>query len=86
MNQAMSEQKVIRSRVSPGFQVAVPSELRKKFEVGIGDEVVWIVQGDQVRADFRKRPSLENIVALGASGDKAANAVKSKKRAQRGDA
>ena len=81
----MSEQRVIRSKVSPGFQVAVPSELRKKFAVGVGDEVVWIVEGDQVKADFRKRPTLEGIVSLGASGRKGANAVESKKKAQRGE-
>jgi len=82
---AMSELRVIRSKVSPGFQVAVPSELRKKFEVGVGDEVVWILEGDQVKADFRKRPSLQGIVSLGASGRKGANAVESKKKAQRGE-
>ena len=82
---SMSELRVIRSKVSPGFQVAVPSELRKKFEVGVGDEVVWILEGDQVKADFRKRPSLQGIVSLGASGRKGANAVESKRKAQRGE-
>jgi len=81
----LSEQRAIRSKVSPGFQVAVPSELRRKFGVGVGDEVVWILEGDQVRADFRRRPSLESIVSLGASGRKAANAVDSKKKMQRGE-
>ncbi len=81
----ITEQRVIRSRVSPGFQVAVPSELRKKFDVGVGDEVVWTVEGDRVRADFRKRPSLEGIVSLGASGRKGASAIESKKKAQRGE-
>jgi bifunctional DNA-binding transcriptional regulator/antitoxin component of YhaV-PrlF toxin-antitoxin module len=82
---SLSEQRAIRSKVSPGFQVAVPSELRKRFGVGVGDEVVWTLEGDQVRADFRRRPRLENIVSLGASGRQGANAVESKKRAQRGE-
>jgi bifunctional DNA-binding transcriptional regulator/antitoxin component of YhaV-PrlF toxin-antitoxin module len=81
----LSEQRAIRSKVSPGFQVAVPAELRKRFGVGVGDEVVWILEGDQVRADFKRRPSLESIVSLGASGLKGADAVESKKRAQRGE-
>ena len=82
----MSEQNVIRTRVSPGYQVAVPAELRKKFGVGIGDEVVWILEGDQVKTDFRKRPDLQNIVSLGRSGKKGASAVELKKKVQRGEA
>ena len=81
----MTEPNVIRSKVLPGFQVTVPAELRKRFEVGVSDEVTWIIDGDQVKVDFKKRPSLQNIAALGTSGDRAANAVESKKRTQRGE-
>ena len=76
---------ILRSKVSPGYQVAVPAELRKKYGIGIGDEVVWIVEDEEVRADFRKKPGLGNIVSLGRSGKKGADAVESKKRVQRGE-
>ncbi len=82
---AMTEEKNMRSRISPGFQISVPSELRRKFGVDVGDEVVWILKDDEVRTDFRKRPGLENIVGLGSSGKKGENAVEWKKKAQRGE-
>lgn len=81
----MSEQRTIRSKVSPGYQVAVPAELRKKFGIGIADEVVWIVEDEQVRVDFKKKAALENIVSLGHSGKRGTSAVELKKRVQRGE-
>lgn len=81
----MPEQQTLRSKVSPGYQVAVPAELRKKYGIGVGDEVVWIVEDEQVKADFRKKPALENIASLGRSGKREASAVELKKRVQSGE-
>ena len=78
----MSEKQVFRTKVSHGYQVAVPAELRKRYGIGVGDEVMWIVDDGHVLADFRKKPSLENIVSLGRSGG---DAVETKKRVQRGE-
>ena len=78
----MSDRQVFRTRVSQGFQVAVPAGLRKKYGIGVGDEVVWMVEGEEVRAEFKKKPSLENIVSLGRRGG---DAVETKKRAQKGE-
>jgi AbrB family looped-hinge helix DNA binding protein len=81
----MSERRTLRSKVSAGYQVAVPAELRRRFGIGVGDEVVWIVEDDQVRTDFRKKSTLENIASLGHSGKRGTSAVELKKRIQRGD-
>jgi bifunctional DNA-binding transcriptional regulator/antitoxin component of YhaV-PrlF toxin-antitoxin module len=78
----MSEKQVFRTKVSQGYQVAVPAKLRKKYGIGIGDEIVWTLDDGQVRTSFRKKPGLENIVSLGRSGG---NAVETKRRAQRGE-
>jgi AbrB family looped-hinge helix DNA binding protein len=80
----MSEKQVFRTKVSQGYQVAVPAELRKRYGIGVGDEVMWIVDDDRVTTDFRKRPSIEGIVSLGRSGT-GGNAVETKKRVQRGE-
>lgn len=81
----MSEPRTLRSKVSPGYQVAVPAELRRRFGIDVGDEVVWIVEDERVWADFRKKPALENIASLGRSGKRGASAVELKRRIQRGE-
>jgi bifunctional DNA-binding transcriptional regulator/antitoxin component of YhaV-PrlF toxin-antitoxin module len=85
VKKGMIEKQTIRSRVSAGYQVAVPAQLRKKYGIGVGDEVVWIVEDDLVKADFRKKPALENIASLGHGGKKGISAVELKKRVQRGE-
>ena len=78
----MSDGQVFRTKVSQGFQVAVPAGLRKKYGITVGDEVVWMVEGEEVKADFKKKPGLESIVSLGRAGG---DAVETKKRAQKGE-
>jgi bifunctional DNA-binding transcriptional regulator/antitoxin component of YhaV-PrlF toxin-antitoxin module len=80
----MSERQVFRSKVSRGYQVAVPAKLRKRYGIGVGDEIVWMLDDGQVRAEFRKKPGLESIVSLGRSGRRE-NAVETKKQVQRGE-
>lgn len=75
----------VRTKISKGYQVVVPSELRKRFDVSIGDEVLWEISNNtQVSVLLRKRPGLSNITALGRSG-KRSSAVELKKKIQRGD-
>ena len=81
----MQEDQVFRTKVSQGYQVAVPAKLRKRYAVGVGDEVIWIMAGDEVKARFAKRPSLESIAALGRSTGKKVDAVQLKKKVQRGE-
>lgn len=79
----LSEGKPMRTRVSRGYQVVVPSQIRKRYGVEVGDELVWVVDDQGVRTDFRKKPGLENILSLGNSGKKE-SAVVLKKKIQRG--
>lgn len=44
----------IKTKVSSGFQTVLPAEIRKKFDVGPGDEVVWAVAGDEIFVMVRK--------------------------------
>ena len=45
---------VTETRVSKGFQTVLPAEIRKKFDIGPGDEVVWTVLGDEIFVRVRK--------------------------------
>ncbi len=78
------EEARIRTRISKGFQVVVPAELRKQYKLDVGDEVIWGVGEKTVTTEFHKKPSLLNIVSLGRSGIKG-NAVEKKKRVQGGE-
>jgi bifunctional DNA-binding transcriptional regulator/antitoxin component of YhaV-PrlF toxin-antitoxin module len=80
----MTPEKEIRTRISKGYQVVVPSDLRRQYKVDVGDEVLWIVTEAGVTTEFRKRPSIRNIVGLGRGGKKNSSVVL-KKRIQKGE-
>ena len=44
----------IETKVSSGFQTVLPAEIRKKFDVGPGDEVVWTVIGNEIFVRVKK--------------------------------
>jgi len=45
----------IKTKVSSGFQTVLPAEIREKFGVGPGDEVVWTVIGNEIFVRVRKK-------------------------------
>ena len=55
---------VERTKISKGNQVVVPSKIRKKFDVGEGDEVLWTLIGDSLILKFvkRKKRSLSSLL------------------------
>jgi len=78
------ERKDVRTKISKGYQVVVPSDLRRAFNLDVGDEVIWTLDKDKVSARIRKKSMLSNIIGLGKSGTKA-SAVALKKRIQKGE-
>jgi AbrB family looped-hinge helix DNA binding protein len=80
----MVERRDIRTNISKGYQVVVPSDLRRTFNLEEGDEVIWTLQKGKVLARFRKKSTLTNIIGLGKSGTKA-SAAALKKRIQKGE-
>ena len=79
----MTERREIKTRISKGYRVVVPPELRKEYGLAEGDEVIWIASDQDVTTEFRKRPSIANIVGLGASHERDSS-VALKKRIQNG--
>ena len=45
----------IETKLSSGFQTVLPAEIRERFGVGPGDEVVWTMIGDEIFVRIRKR-------------------------------
>ena len=74
----------VRTKISKGYQVVVPSELRRRYDASIGDDVLWEISDNHVSVQLRKRPSLSNIARLGRGG-KRSNAVELKKKIQKGE-
>lgn len=72
-----------KTKISKGFQTVVPAEIRKKFHVGPGDQLEWIISDGEVKLRFRKKVSIEDI--LGMIDGPETNAVELKKRVQRGE-
>jgi len=81
---SMTERREIRTRISKGYQVVVPSELRKQYGIAEGDEVLWIASDQGVMTEFRKKPGIAKIIALGGS-HKRESSVALKKRIQKGE-
>jgi AbrB family looped-hinge helix DNA binding protein len=80
----LTEQREIRTKISKGYQVVVPAELRKQFGIAEGDEVLWISSDQGVTTKFRKKPTITNIIALGGSGRKQ-DSVTLKRKIQKGE-
>lgn len=54
----------IETKVSSGFQTVLPAEIRKKFDVGPGDEVVWTLIGDEIFVRVRKKGGKDPLSRL----------------------
>ncbi|MEE9151935.1 MAG: AbrB/MazE/SpoVT family DNA-binding domain-containing protein [Thermoplasmata archaeon] len=71
------------TKVSSKYQTVVPSKVRKDYDIEPGDILEWEEAGEAIIIKVRKRISLDDIVGLISVGG---NAVKSKKKIQRGHA
>ncbi|KUO41452.1 MAG: hypothetical protein AVW06_04380 [Hadesarchaea archaeon DG-33-1] len=54
----------IRTKVSKGFQTVMPAEIREKFGIGPGDEVVWAMFGDEIFVRVRKVRGKDPLLTL----------------------
>ncbi|MDI6655160.1 MAG: AbrB/MazE/SpoVT family DNA-binding domain-containing protein [Candidatus Hydrothermarchaeota archaeon] len=72
----------MKTKISKGYQVVVPAEVREKFELEPGDMLLWEKKNDEVVVKPKKRARLEDIMGIISVK---ANAVELKKKAQRGE-
>jgi AbrB family looped-hinge helix DNA binding protein len=54
------------TRVSEKGQATIPQELREKYEIEPGDEVVWIDAGDGITVKKRTQTGARGLLAEGA--------------------
>lgn len=71
------------TKVSKGFQTVVPSDIRKKFDVGPGDILEWKPTKNGAEVKFRKKVTIDDIFGM-VDGPKT-DAVELKKKVQRGE-
>lgn len=71
------------TKISKGFQTVVPSDIRKKFDVGPGDVLEWKSTKNGAEVRFRKKVTINDIFGI-VDGPKT-DAVELKKKVQRGE-
>jgi bifunctional DNA-binding transcriptional regulator/antitoxin component of YhaV-PrlF toxin-antitoxin module len=52
------------TKLSEGFQTAVPSKIRKEFDIAPHDTIEWVINGDKVIVSFNKKTTLDDIVGI----------------------
>ncbi len=77
----MYSEMISKSKVSKGNLTVVPKYVRRSLGVHEGDYLEWFLEGDRAVVKPRKRRTVEDITGIIAVGG---DAVKDKKRAQRG--
>ena len=73
---------ISRTKISRGNLTVVPKGVRRPLGLRPGDLLEWEIEADRIVVKPRKKRSLEDITAMIAVGG---DAVKDKKRAQRGE-
>ena len=71
------------TKISRGFQTVVPSDIRKRFDVGPGDILEWITTENGAEIKFRKKVTIDDI--FGMVDGPETDAVELKKKVQRGE-
>jgi len=72
-----------QTKISKGFQTVVPSDIRKKFDVGPGDILEWKSTKNGAEIRFRKKVTIDDI--FGMVDGPETDAVELKRKVQRGE-
>jgi AbrB family looped-hinge helix DNA binding protein len=71
------------TKISKGFQTVVPSDIRKKFNVGPGDILEWRYTENGAEIVFRKKVTFNDVA--GKVKAEPTDTVELKKKFQRGE-
>ena len=76
---------MMTTKVYTNNQTAIPSEIRKKFNILPDDIVEWIEdENGEIKVNFRKKSSLTDIVGI-VTSKKPIDSVKLQKKRDRGE-
>jgi AbrB family looped-hinge helix DNA binding protein len=73
------------TKVYDKYQTVIPKEVRNKLDIKKDDTIEWILlENNEVKLNFRKKTNFKDIIGI-IETKKPTNALKLKKRAQKGE-
>ena len=76
---------VTTTKIYDKYQTVIPKEIRKKLDISKDDIVEWrLLENDEIKINIRKKSNFRDIMGI-ISTKKPTNAVKLKKKAQKGE-
>ncbi|KZX12267.1 AbrB/MazE/SpoVT family DNA-binding domain-containing protein [Methanobrevibacter curvatus] len=73
------------TKVYDKYQTVIPKEVRNKLDIKKDDTIEWILlENNEVKLNFRKKTNFKDIIGI-IETKKPTNALKLKKKAQKGE-
>ena len=56
---------MIETKISKGFKITIPSEIRKQLDITENDKIEWLVnENNEVVINVKKKKSLKDIIGI----------------------
>ena len=56
--------RLIKTKLSKGYQTVLPSEIREKLNAKPGDEIIWSLIGEEVSIRLKKKTPIDSLKNL----------------------
>ena len=56
--------RLIKTKLSKGYQTVPPSEIREKLTAEPGDEIIWSIIGEEVSIRLKKKTPIDSLKIL----------------------
>lgn len=75
---------MVSSKIYKGFQITIPSSIRKELDISLDDRVEWSIEGGNIKLNIKKQESLDLLTNI-VESHYPTDAVEIKKKAGRGE-